>query len=161
MEIQVNNCQKYNFLTKFRKKVHCTQFRFPLTAALPSWSTFYQVNWVINILHKDKWAAAWQNQRSDICAQRRLISAWTSTQSDQNLNCPRGSIESLATNRAPSEDWSDWVDVQADLSFRWAYMSFCWFCRASVQKPFINITHIFSKISDILSRCKFAHQKIR
>ena len=23
--------------------------------------------------------------------------------------------------------WSDWVDAQADLSLRWAHMSFCWF----------------------------------
>ena len=26
--------------------------------------------------------------------------------------------------------WSDWADAQADLSLRWATMSFCWFCRA-------------------------------
>ena len=24
--------------------------------------------------------------------------------------------------------WSDWADAQADLSLRWAYMPFCWFC---------------------------------
>ena len=24
--------------------------------------------------------------------------------------------------------WSDWVDVQANLSLRWAHMPFCWFC---------------------------------
>ena len=24
--------------------------------------------------------------------------------------------------------WSDWVDAQADLRLRWAYMPFCWFC---------------------------------
>ena len=29
--------------------------------------------------------------------------------------------------------WSDWVDAQADLSLCWAHMSFCWFCRATVQ----------------------------
>ena len=37
---------------------------------------------------------------------------------------------SLATHLANSEDWLDWVDVQADLSLRWAHMPFCWFCRA-------------------------------
>ena len=34
------------------------------------------------------WAASWQNQQSGMCAQRRLRSAWASTQSDQNLRCP-------------------------------------------------------------------------
>ena len=24
--------------------------------------------------------------------------------------------------------WSNWADAQADLSFRWAHMPFCWFC---------------------------------
>ena len=30
---------------------------------------------------------------------------------------------------AHSEDWSDWVNAQADLSLHWVHMSFCWFCR--------------------------------
>ena len=34
------------------------------------------------------WAAAWQNQQNDMCAQRRLRSAWASTQSDQSLHYP-------------------------------------------------------------------------
>ena len=52
---------------------------------------------------------------------------------------------------ADSEDWSDWTDTptylslccthiirtsktdQADLSLRWAHMSFCWFCRAAAH----------------------------
>ena len=32
------------------------------------------------------WAAAWQIQQNDICAQRRLRSACASTQSDQSLH---------------------------------------------------------------------------
>ena len=34
------------------------------------------------------WAAAWQNQQNDLCIQRRLRSAWATTQSDQSLHCP-------------------------------------------------------------------------
>ena len=34
---------------------------------------------------------------------------------------------------ADSEDWSDWVDVQADLSLCWAQRSFCWFGRTVVH----------------------------
>ena len=29
--------------------------------------------------------------------------------------------------------WSDWADVQADLSLRWAHMPFCWFCHEAAQ----------------------------
>ena len=29
--------------------------------------------------------------------------------------------------------WSDWADAQADLSLRWAHMSFWWFCHAAAQ----------------------------
>ena len=34
---------------------------------------------------------------------------------------------------ADSENWSDWPDVQADLSPRWAHMPFCWFCHEAAQ----------------------------
>ena len=34
------------------------------------------------------WAAEWQNQQNGMCAQRRLRSAWASTQSDRSLCCP-------------------------------------------------------------------------
>ena len=39
----------------------------------------------VECLSEGKWAAAWQNQTNDLCAQRRLRSAWASAQSDQNL----------------------------------------------------------------------------
>ena len=29
--------------------------------------------------------------------------------------------------------WSDWMDVQADLSLRWVHLSFYWFCHAVAQ----------------------------
>ena len=28
---------------------------------------------------------------------------------------------------------SDWANAHADLSLRWAHMSFCWFCHAAAQ----------------------------
>ena len=34
------------------------------------------------------WATSWQNQQNDMCAQRRLRSAWASAQTDQSLHCP-------------------------------------------------------------------------
>ena len=36
------------------------------------------------------WAASWRNQQNDMCAQRRLRSAWACAQSDQSLRCPHG-----------------------------------------------------------------------
>ena len=45
-----------------------------------------------------------------------------------SLGCPH------AENLGPhGEDWSDWVDAQADLRLRWAHRSFCWFYHASAQ----------------------------
>ena len=34
---------------------------------------------------------------------------------------------------ADSEDWSDWVDAQADLSLCWVHMPFCWFCHEAAH----------------------------
>ena len=42
------------------------------------------VVWYVEI----KWAAAWQNQQNDLCAQQRLRSAWASAQSFQSIRCP-------------------------------------------------------------------------
>ena len=40
---------------------------------------------------------------------------------------------SLATQGAHSNDWSDWMDTQADLSLRWAHMPFCWYCHEAAR----------------------------
>ena len=64
----------------------------------------------------NKWASSWQNQQNDLCAQRRLRSAWASAQSDQSLRCPHEEsldpqlpIEHTAKNdqtgRMPSVSW--------------------------------------------------------
>ena len=79
-------------------------------------------------------AASWQNQQNDLCAQRKLRSAWASAQSDQRLCCP--CEETWALNYLLSAQWrlwSDWADAQADLSLCWEHMSFCWFCCAAAH----------------------------
>ena len=50
------------------------------------------------------WATAQQNQQSDLCAQRRLGSAWASIQSDQSSQSAWKNLGSLATHWAHSED---------------------------------------------------------
>ena len=50
---------------------------------------------------------------------------------------PWRNLGSLATQLAHSEDWSGWVDAQADLSLRWVHRSFCWFWCAAAQNSFL------------------------
>ena len=47
--------------------------------------------------------------------------------SESSLSAWRN-LGSLATHWAHSEDWSDWADALADLSFRWTHTHFCWSC---------------------------------
>ena len=73
--------------------------------------------------------ASWQNQGNGMCAQRRLKSAWASSQSDQSSLSAWRKLGSLATHWAHSQKlWSDWADAKADLCLCRAHMSFCWFC---------------------------------
>ena len=71
--------------------------------------------------------------RKWLCAQRRLGSAWASAQSDQSSLCTQWIAKDPSFLHADSEDWSDWVDAQADLSHHWAHMPFCWFCHEVAQ----------------------------
>ena len=52
----------------------------------------------------DIWAAAQQNQQNDMCAQRRLRSAWASAQSDQSSLSTWRKLGSLATYWVHRED---------------------------------------------------------
>ena len=75
-----------------------------------------------------------------LCAQPSFSAAWASAQSDKS-RCPDWSESSLCHQwvakdpsflHADSEDWSDWVDAQDDLSLRWVHRSFCWFCHQAL-----------------------------
>ena len=76
----------------------------------------------------DNWAASWQNQQNGMCAQRRLRSAWASVAVRMMKHWTLNYILS-----AQWKLWSVWADAQADLSLRWAHMSFCWFCHEVAQ----------------------------
>ena len=58
-----------------------------------------------------------------------------SAQSDQSSQCAQWVAEDPMFLHADSEDWSDRVDSQADLSLRWAQKSFCWFCHEAAHLP--------------------------
>ena len=55
-----------------------------------------------------------------------------STQSDQSLRCPHeGTLVPWLPIERTAKTLIKWVDAQADLSLRWTYRSFCWFCHAA------------------------------
>ena len=64
------------------------------------------------------------------CAPSKDWSAWGSTQSDQSLLSAWRNIGSIHV--VPTEVTVK-TDAQADLSFCWVHMSFCWFCCALAQ----------------------------
>ena len=64
-----------------------------------------------------------------MCAQQRLRQAWLSARSDGALWVAKNPMYF----QADTEDWSDWVDAQADLSHCRVHRSFCWFCHAAAE----------------------------
>ena len=77
------------------------------------------------------WAATWQNQQNDLCAHRRLRSAWASAKSGQSSQCAQWVAEDPVIRHVDNED--------SELSLRWAQRSFCWFCHeaAHLWFPFL------------------------
>ena len=78
------------------------------------------------------WAAAWQNQRNNLCAQQRLRSAWASAQSDESSLSAWRNIGPLTTYWAHSED----SDQTGQMPRSMGAQSFCWFCRETAQTSF-------------------------
>ena len=97
------------------------------------------------------WAAAWQNQQNDMCAQRRLRSAWASVKSDQSSLCTQWVAKNPRFLHADSEDYQT-VDAQTDWSLHWAQSLFCWFCRAAAHFQEIVTSH-FSPGKQKLRQC--------
>ena len=79
------------------------------------------------------WSGVWQNQQDDECTKQRLKSARASTQSDHSSLCSQWVAKDPMLLHADSEDWSDWVDAQANLCLWWAHRSFCGFCHVVTQ----------------------------
>ena len=91
-----------------------------------------------------KWATEIQNQQNDLCAQRRLRSAWASTQSDQSSLSAWRSIGSLATHKAPSED-SGQIGQMARLIWVFAgRMSYRWLSCAAAQMEKRKLLHFLT-----------------
>ena len=79
---------------------------------------------------KIKWAASWKKQQQNV---------WAPSEDSDQPGRPPSLIRVFAvrvkkpwvrsyTLSAHRRLWSDWADSQADLSLRWADISFCCFC---------------------------------
>ena len=90
-----------------------------------------------------KKSAAWQNQQN--VHPESPLSTWRST-------------GPLATHKAQSEDWSDWVDAQADLSLRWPNKSNYWFCNAPAYLKLRFKFHLLLRFIVILRQWKTWHR---
>ena len=91
------------------------------------------------------WAASRQYLQYGMCAQRRLRSAWASTQSDQSLRCPHEETLSLATHWAHSEDSDQTGHPVWSESSLGAHWSFCWFCHVAAYVSKI-LKHVLSPL---------------
>ena len=56
--------------------------------------------------------------------------------------------------------WSDWADAQADLSLRWEYMPFCWFCHKAAQMHEKHIDHFVGFVTRRLICLFILHELI-
>ena len=80
------------------------------------------LNWWLIPFLDNKWAPLSQNQQNGMCTQQRLRLDWAVWSA--SLLSKWRKPGSLATQWVHSEDWSDWVDAQADLSLRWVHSHF-------------------------------------
>ena len=71
-----------------------------------------------------------------MCAQRRLRSAWASTQSDQSLLSVRRKLESLAIHWAPAKTLIRLGGCPGWSESLLGAQSFCWFCHVVAQMSF-------------------------
>ena len=87
------------------------------------------------------WAAAWQNQNHDMCAQGGLTSDWAIQSSHEETLDPKLLLS------AHGRLWSDCADTQADLSLCWAHMSFFGFVNSPIGKSDMSAAKISQKLS--------------
>ena len=106
----------------------CSPFNWPFQGGA-SVAVYYHCYCLsVFMFNRDIWATSWQNQQNDLCAQRRLRSAWHKPSlirvfAVRTMDSWGPNVSSCGQRRL----WSDWADAQADLSLRWAHRSFCWF----------------------------------
>ena len=53
-----------------------------------------------------------------------------------------GSQGSKLSSCGQRRHWSDWAEAQADLSFRWAHMSLCWFYHEAAHFKFRTVKYL-------------------
>ena len=135
-------------IPKLSSNSHFLYFLWPLHSALFSHYVHRSISSFQGVQSVLIWAAAWQNQKNDVCPVKIqvslgirpvwsefLLSAW------RNL----GFLVDLL--RLQRRLWSVSADVPADLSHT-GCMSFCWFCHAAAHflftdTPVFNVNTIY------------------
>ena len=128
----------------------CCSKRSRLTQLQYSIPTLHSIQYSVpvNMAKKSKWAATWQNQRSDCVP---------SKDSDQPGH-PLCLIRVFAVHMkkawflsyplsAQRRLWSDWADAQADLSLRWAHSHFVGFVMSQLKCNCTACMHLESNHS--------------
>ena len=108
----------------------------------------HQLQWKLILIFMITWAMTWQNQQNECVP---------SEDSDQPGHLPsliRVFAVRMKKPRALSYPmsaqqrlWSDWADAQADLSLRWAHMSFFWFCHEVAHILTTAVMYIFTPLT--------------
>ena len=86
-----------------------------------------------SITRKYTWAAAWQNQQNEMCPAKTNISLAICPVWLESSLCAEWVAKDPRILHADSDDGSDWVDAQADLSLRWAHRGIYRFCHAAAH----------------------------
>ena len=85
-----------------------------------------------------------KNKQNDMCAQRRLRSAWASAQSDQSLRCPH--VETVGPQLSIGRTVKTLIRLGGSESSLGAH-SFCWFCHVVAQMHFISNEHECAQVN--------------
>ena len=92
---------------------------FPVCICCKDYFSVYMAHMSHRMTKPTKW---------HVCPAKTQISLGIRPVRSESLLSAWRNLGYLATHWVHSNDWSDWVDAQADLSLCWAHMPFCWFC---------------------------------
>ena len=165
-------CQQWQKSCRISREVTLNSMFFLNINMTENWKSTHNYSHVqenINIANLI-WAGVQQNLQSHLSRLMTKPTEWHMRLAKTQISlgiCPGWSESSLCAQwsakgpsflHADSEDWSDWVDVQADPSLRWAHMPFCWFRQeaahliwAGVQQSLQKSHNVSSEDSDQLA----------
>ena len=97
--------------------------RWPVSR--PFWNTYGPCHWEQGSQH---WVVSESSNKLPHDKTNKIRPVWS-----QSPRCTQWVAKDPSFLHADTEDSSNWVDAQADLSLCWAHRSFCWFCHEAAQ----------------------------